>query len=139
MLNGVKRLLPSLVCAGALALFAFSASASAAIGSVQNLRDAASTVVSAEIHGYGSTACGKLYAPLAKTIDGKTCTERWDARSKALLAAPNGLSHLLADYNAVAKAAVSIHGLYATIALPYPLLGGQSKWYWTANCWMLMN
>ena len=139
MLNRMKRLLPSLVCAGALALFAFSASASAAIGSVQNLRDAASTVVSAEIHDLGSSGCGKLYAPLTKTVDGKTCVQRWAARSKQLLAAPNGLAHLLADYNAVAKAAVSIHGLYATIALPYPLLGGQSKWYWTDNCWMLMN
>jgi len=138
MLTTMKRLLISLVCACALT-FAFSGIASAAIGSVANLRDAVSTVVSAEIHGLGSSACGKLYAPLTKTINGRTCKQRWDARSKALLAAPNGLAHLLADYNAVATAAVSVHGPYATIALPYPLLGGQSKWYWTANCWMLMN
>ncbi|MGD1049606.1 MAG: hypothetical protein ABR947_00885 [Solirubrobacteraceae bacterium] len=134
----MRRLLPSLLCAGALAV-AFSASASAAVGSVQNLRDAASTVVSAEIHDLGSSGCSKLYAPLTKTIDGKTCVERWAARSKQLLAAPDGLAHLLADYNAVPTAVVTVHGLYATIALPYPLLDGQSKWYWTDNCWMLMK
>jgi hypothetical protein len=134
----MRRLLLSLVCASALT-FAFAGSASAAIGTVANLRDAVSTVVSAEIHGLGSSACGKLYAPLTKTIHGRTCTQRWDARSKALLAAPDGLAHLLADYDAVPTAAVSIHGLYATIALPYALLGGESKWYWTDNCWMLMN
>jgi hypothetical protein len=55
---------------------------------VANLRDAVSTVVSAEIHGLGSSACGKLYAPLTKTINGRTCKQRWDARSKALLAKP---------------------------------------------------
>jgi len=134
----MKRLPPLLLCICALAL-AFSGSASAGVGWVQNLRDAASTVVSAEIHDFGSSGCGKLYAPLAKTIDGKTCVQRWAARSKQLLAAPNGLAHLLADYKAIPTATVTIHGLYATIALPYPLLGGQSKWYWTANCWMLMN
>jgi hypothetical protein len=138
MLMAMRRLLPSLLCVCALA-FAFSASASAAIGSVQNLRDAASTVVSAEIHNLGASGCGKLYAPLAKTIDGRTCVQRWAARSKQLLAEPNGLAHLLADYNAVPTAVVTVHGPYATIALPYPLLDGQSKWYWTDNCWMLMN
>jgi hypothetical protein len=130
--------LVTLVCTGVLA-FALAGSASASIGTISNLRDAASTVISAEIHGYGSSACGKLYAPLAKTIDGKTCAERWDARSRALLARKNGEAHLLADYNAVATAKITIRGLYATMDLPYPLLGGKTLWYWTDNCWMLMN
>ena len=29
--------------------------------------------------------------------------------------------------------------LHATIALPHPLLGGRTRFYWTAACWMLMN
>jgi len=34
---------------------------------------------------------------------------------------------------------VSFVGPYATIALPDPLLGGKTRFYWTANCWMLMS
>jgi hypothetical protein len=126
-------------CALALALsFAGSASADAA-GSTAMLRQAASTLITAELTGDGATACSKLYAPLTATIDGRTCVQRWDARSRRLLAAKGGARRLRADLRAVASAPITMDGLYATIALPHPLLDGQTRWYWTANCWMLMG
>jgi len=135
----VRRGLQTLLCTGALVL-GLSVSASAdSLGSTAMLRAAASTVITAELHHDGATACGKLYAPLAATVAGKTCTERWDARSTRLLAQPGGAARLRADLRALATARVSFVGAYATIALPHPLLGGKTRFYWTANCWMLMN
>jgi hypothetical protein len=126
--------------AGLLTMLVFSASASAdAVGSTAMLRAAATTVIAAELARDGATACSKLYAPLAATVDGRTCAQRWDARSARLLSKPDGAARLRADLRAVATAAVTYDGLYATIALPHALLGGKSRFYWTAECWMLMN
>jgi len=136
----MRRAFEAVACAGVLA-FGLSASASAAdvVGSTANLRAAASTVISAELNHDGAAACGKLYAPLATTVDGRTCAQRWDARSARLLAKPGGGAALRADLRALATAPVTFHGLYATIALPHPLLGGTTRFYWTAACWMLMS
>jgi hypothetical protein len=41
------------------------------------------------------------------------------------------------DLRAVASAEVTIDGEHGSIALPLALLHGQSRFYWTANCWML--
>ena len=123
----------------ALAL-ACSAAASAEPASwTPLLRTAATKLMTAELNGDGATACSVLYAPLTATVDGRTCVQRWDARSARLLAAPGGARRLRADLRAVATATVTIDGLYGSIALPHPLLGGQSRFYWTANCWMLMR
>src|ERR1700690_1473899 len=126
--------------AAALAALAFSAGASAEPASwTPLLRTAATRLITAELNGAGATACGVLYAPLTGTVNGKTCVQRWDARSARILAAPGGARHLRADLRAVAAATVTIDGLYGSIALPHPLLGGHSRFYWTANCWMLMR
>jgi hypothetical protein len=133
----MKRHLGVLGCAAALALsFAGSASADMA-GSTTLLREAASALITAELTGDGATACSKLYAPLTTTVDGRTCVQRWDARSRRLLAAKGGARRLRADLRALANAPVTVDGLYAAIALPHPLLDGRTTWYWTANCWML--
>jgi len=124
----------------AVLTFGMAAAASAdTVGSIAGLRAAASTVITAELNHDGATACSKLYAPLTTTVRGRTCTERWDARSAHILAAPGGAARLRADLHAVTTAAISLNGAYATIKLPHPLLGGGTRFYWTANCWMLMS
>ena len=139
MVSGMKRGLLLFVCSGAFAFAVVGTAAADTVGSAPMLRAAASTVITAELQHDGSAACGKLYAPLAATIDGKTCAQRWDARSARLLSEPGGARRLRADLRAVATAAVTYRGPYASIALPDPLLGGKTRFYWTANCWMLMN
>jgi hypothetical protein len=135
----MRRGLLTIICAGALVL-ATSASASAdGLGSIVMLRAAASTVITAELHHDGASACSKLYAPLTTTVEGKTCAERWDARSARLLGKPGGAARLRADLRALADAPVTLNGPYATIALPDPLLGGRTRFYWTADCWMLIG
>lgn len=128
-----------LVCGGAFAIGLSGTASAATVGSNAMLRKAASAVVTGELKHEGALACGQLYAPLATTVGGKTCTQRWDARSTSLLAAPGGASRLRADLRAMATAKISVNGLYASIALPNPLLGGKSRFYWTTNCWMLMD
>jgi hypothetical protein len=137
----MRRGLQILAGAGLLSALAFSASSAAAdsVGSTAMLRAAATTVITAELARDGATACSKLYAPLAATIDGRTCAQRWDARSARLLAERGGAARLRADLRAVSRATVTYDGLYATIALPHPLLGASSRFYWTDECWMLMN
>ena len=103
------------------------------------LRAAAARLIAAELAGDGAGACGVLYAPLTATVDGHTCAQRWDARSRALLASPRLARGLRADQRAVASAPVRIDGEYGEIALPQPLLNGDSRFYWTANCWMLTH
>jgi hypothetical protein len=40
--------------------------------------------------------------------------------------------------HAIASAVVVVHGNWATIALPAPLLADASnRFRWTENCWML--
>jgi hypothetical protein len=101
------------------------------------LRTVAARLITAELSGDGATVCGVLYAPLTGTVDGKTCVQRWDARSARLLAAPGGAGRLRADLRALARAAITMNGEHASIALPHPLLAGHTDFYWTANCWML--
>jgi hypothetical protein len=129
-------------CTVALAL-AGSASAAAydtsSAGSISNLRGAAAVVIQSELSGDGATACSKLYAPLATTVDGRTCAQRWTSRSARLLAKHGGAARLRADLRVINTAPIQLNGLYATIKLPHPLLGGTTHFYWTANCWMLMN
>jgi hypothetical protein len=133
----MRRALLLVVCSGVLAVgLSVNASADPA-GWTPLLRTAASKLITAELNRDGATACSVLYAPLAATVDGKTCIERWDARSAHMLASAGGARGLRADLRAVSNAAVAINGLYGSIALPHPLLGGHSRFYWTANCWML--
>jgi hypothetical protein len=106
-------------------------------GAAATLRSAAARLITAELDRDGAGACGVLNAPLTKTVDGRTCAQRWAARSAALLAKPAGAAHLQADLRATATAAVVIDGEHGSIALPWPLLNGHSRFYWTANCWML--
>ncbi len=101
------------------------------------LRTAAAKLLTAELNRDGATACSVLYAPLTATVDGRTCAQRWDARSARMLASTVATRALRADLRAVAGAAVTLNGMYGSIALPHPLLGGHSRFYWTANCWML--
>ena len=127
-----------LACACALAVLALPAAALAASGGTPaGLRAAVTRLVDAELARDGATACGILYAPLTATVDGRSCAQRWDTRIARLLARHGGAGALRADLRAIPAAGVSISGLYATIALPHALFDGQSRFYWTANCWML--
>jgi hypothetical protein len=133
-----SRLLVAL--AAAVALSAVPAGASAnSTGTAAGLRYAVTRLLTAEIGRDGAGACAVLNAPLTGTVDGRSCTQRWDARIDGMLAAQGGARHLHADLRAVASAAVSIDGLYATISLPHPLLDGRSRFYWTDDCWMLTS
>jgi hypothetical protein len=128
------------VTACACALLVASAAARAATGtssSVGWVRSAATRVLQAELSGDGAGACAVLYAPLTATRNGRTCAQRWQARSARLLAESGGAARLRADLRAVRTAPVTIAGPYATITLPHPLLGGSSRFYWTQMCWML--
>jgi len=132
----MRTRLLALVCAGAA--LALPAAASAAMGGTPaGLRAAVTRLVDAEIAGDGSTACGILYAPLTATVDGRTCAQRWDARIAHILHRTGGAAGLRADLRSIPSAPIAMSGLYATIALPHPLLDGQSRFYFTANCWML--
>ena len=129
--------------AGVLAvLVAAPAAATAATntttsGTADWLRAAVTRLVNAELARDGATACGILYAPLTTTVGGRTCAQRWDARIARQLAKRGGAARLRADLRAIPTAPIAMDGLYATIALPHPLLDGRSRFYWTANCWML--
>jgi len=121
-----------------LALAAPAAAPAASSGvTAATLRAAATRLITAELAGDGAGACAVLYAPLTATVDGRTCAQRWASRSKALLASPRRARGLRADLRAVNGAAVTINGEYGEIALPQALLNGRSRFYWTANCWML--
>ena len=108
-------------------------------GTESGLRSAVARLLSAELARDGATACSILYAPLTATAGGRTCAQRWDARIAHTLSRRGGAARLRGDLRAVATAAVTMNGPYATIALPHPLLNGHSRFYWTANCWMLTN
>ncbi|MGH2852406.1 MAG: hypothetical protein ACRDLP_17550 [Solirubrobacteraceae bacterium] len=131
----MKRLLAAAMVAGALVAPAMALGESGLTAST--LRSAAARLLTAELARDGATACGILNAPLTATVHGRTCAQRWDARIGHMLARRGGRAALRADLRAVPSAAVSISGEWGTIALPHPLLDGQSRFYWTANCWML--
>jgi hypothetical protein len=131
----MKARLLALACAGSL--LALPAGAPAAMsGTPAGLRDAVARLVQAELAGDGATACGILNAPLTATIGGRTCAQRWDAKLARLLR-DGGRARLRDDLRAAPTAQVAMSGTYATIDLPHPLLDGQSRFLWTANCWML--
>jgi hypothetical protein len=135
--NGGRLL--AAVCAAALALALPAAATAQGGGTAAGLRNAAARLISAELAGDGATVCGVLDSSLTATIDGRTCAQRWDARSAALRATARGRHELRADLRAAANAPVAISESYGSIALPAPLLAGRTRFYWTADCWMLVG
>lgn len=124
------------VCAVSLGcLVAGSPALADAGGSAATLRSAAERLITAELAGDGVGACAVLNAPLTGVVGGRSCAQRWDARSAGLTA--SGRLALRRDLAAAARAAVTIDGEHGSIALPVALLHGHSHFYWTANCWML--
>jgi hypothetical protein len=136
-LEAVKRWLAALIAVGTLLAPTVALGESGLNAST--LRSAAARLLAAELARDGASACGVLNAPLTATVGGRTCAQRWDARIARLLAHRGGRAALRADLRAVPSAAVSISGEWGTIALPHPLLNGSSRFYWTANCWMLSS
>jgi hypothetical protein len=135
----------TLVCAAALLASAASlpASASAAHsvgtpGQVAWVRSAATRFVTAELAGDGASACAILNAPLRAAEHGHTCTQRWNAKLTALLHETGARARLRTQMHAISSAVVTVHGDWATIALPAPLLADASnRFRWSENCWML--
>ena len=122
--------------AGLLALIV-PAAALAETGTAATLRSATARLITAELNRDGAGACGVLNTPLTTTVRGQTCAQRWDARSARQLATSGGAGRLRADLRAAASAPIAISGEHGAITLPYPLLDGHSRFYWTNNCWML--
>ncbi len=146
MVRRMRWRLAQFGCVGLLALTALgmgAATAGAGWSSTANeiatLRSAATRFVTAELNGDGATACAVLNPPLAGVVGHRTCAQRWDASLKAQLGVPGERHRLLADEHAIATAHVALSsGDYVgTIALPTPLLGSESRFLWTQNCWML--
>jgi hypothetical protein len=106
-------------------------------GSAATLRAAAARLVAAELAGNGAGVCAVLDAPLTVTVAGRTCAERWDARSQVMRTSAAGRLALRRDLRAVASAPVRIDGEHGSIVLPAPLLDGHSRFYWISDCWML--
>jgi hypothetical protein len=50
-----------------------------------------------------------------------------------------GRSRLRAQQRAIPSAPVVVHGDVAWIELPSALMGGQNRFLWTENCWMLQS
>ncbi|HEX4036161.1 MAG TPA: hypothetical protein VHX66_17100 [Solirubrobacteraceae bacterium] len=127
-------------CAVALAIgvaFAPLAAADDPGATAATLRTAAARIITALLTRDGAGACAVLNAPLTATERGRTCAQRWDARSAELLARRNGAALLHADLREAATVSVSVDGEHGSIALSTPLLNGHSRFYWTQNCWML--
>jgi hypothetical protein len=110
-----------------------------ATGTVAGLRAQVTRFVTAELHDDTATVCAIVGTPMNETRHGKSCAERWKASIKRLMAQSGGRAELSADAKAVPSAAVSSDGTYASITLPHPLLGAQSRFSWYDNCWMLMS
>jgi hypothetical protein len=107
-------------------------------GQIAWVRSAATRFVTAELAGDGASACGILNAPLRATEHGRTCTQRWDARLAKLLDETGARAELHTQKHAISTAVVDVHGNWATIALPAPLMSDASnRFRWTENCWML--
>jgi hypothetical protein len=101
------------------------------------VRRAAANFVAAELRGDGGGACSVLNAPLRATLRHKTCAKRWNAKLAGLLREPGARARLRAEARAIPSASVAVHEYSATIRLPAPLMGGQNRFLWTENCWML--
>jgi hypothetical protein len=106
-------------------------------GTAATLRSAAGRLVAAELAGDGAGVCAVLNEPLTRPVGGRNCAERWGARSRAKTSTAAGRLALRRDLRALASAPVTIDGEHGSIALPAPLLNGATRFYWTANCWML--
>jgi hypothetical protein len=101
------------------------------------VRSSATKFVSAELTGDGAGACAILNAPLQRESHHRTCRQRWDARLAKLLHQPGAAGRLRRDAHAIPSAKVTVQGNLASIELPVALLGAQSRFLWTDNCWML--
>ncbi len=110
-----------------------------ATGTVPGLRAQVVRLLTAELHHDSSTVCAILNAPMNGTLRGVPCTTRWTRSLERILSKPGARAALRADIASAASAAVSSDGIHASITLPHPLLGGESRFYWTNNCWMLMR
>jgi hypothetical protein len=99
-------------------------------GTVANLRGQVTRLINAELAKDTATVCAIVAYPAS------TCQQRW-TRSLTHFLHHGGRHMLKADLAAVPHAAVSSNGYLASISLPHPLLGGQSKFSWYDNCWML--
>jgi hypothetical protein len=106
-------------------------------GQIAWVRRAASNFVASELSGNGAGACSVLNAPLQGSQHNRTCTQRWDARLAALRREPGATSQLRAEARAIGSATVIVHGDYASIELPAPLMDAANRFLWTDNCWML--
>jgi hypothetical protein len=106
---------------------------------VSTLRAQATRFITAELAGDGATVCAVLNSPNHGVGPHQTCAGHWDAALRTLLRTPGARRRLTADLHAVAGARVTLtHGDYVgSLALPTPLLGSSSEFYWTNNCWML--
>jgi len=133
----VKARLLAIAAAAAVVAPVTASAQSQWAGTAPELRAAVTRLLDAELAGDGGSACGILYAPLTGVVGGRDCTQRWDARLGRMLRAPGGRATVKANLRALATAPIAMNGNYASIALPHPLLDGQSRFYWTANCWML--
>lgn len=103
------------------------------------VRRAATNFLTAELAGDGAGACNVLAAPLKATLHHRSCQQRWDAKLRTLRQDARTRRNLHADLHAVAGATVVVHANHATIALPTPLLGSASRFWWSENCWMLQD
>jgi hypothetical protein len=127
------------VAAFAAVVLAGAASASS-VGTREQIawvRRAAANFVGAELGGDGARACSVLNAPLRATSHRETCAQRWDARLARAKSKPGVRAQLREDSRAMPDALVVVHGASASIGLPAPLMGGESRFIWSENCWML--
>jgi hypothetical protein len=129
-----RRFLVASVLCAAVALPASALADST--GTVPGLRAQVSRLITAELTGDTATVCAIVGTPMDTTIHGRTCEQRW-GKSISHYLRHGGRSQLHADASAVASAAVSSSGTYASMTLPHPLLSGDSNFSWYDNCWML--
>jgi hypothetical protein len=110
-------------------------------GTVAGLRAQVTRFVDAELHRDPATVCDILGTPLNATVHSRTCTERWRAQIKSVLAQPGGRSDLRSDIAAAATATITSNGIHASITLPYALVDGKPRahFFWTDDCWMLTS
>jgi hypothetical protein len=125
--------------ATATLIFAAPAPAANSWATASGVRAQTTRFLNDELNDNGSDACAVLNSPQAGVPAHETCAQKWDAALRRLTASQRRALH--ADKRAVPTAQVTFSGsdLYATIALPTPLLGNSDRYYWTNNCWMLMR
>ncbi|HWX97917.1 MAG TPA: hypothetical protein VNZ01_13830 [Solirubrobacteraceae bacterium] len=129
-----------LVCGASLLAPASAALASYPAASHEQqawVRRAAARFVAAELSGDGAGVCSVLDARLRGTEHHLTCAQRWDAKLAKLLRTRGGRARLRSQRRAIPAAAVTVRGNVAWIRLASPLMGGQNRFRWTENCWML--